>query len=140
MPPRRRRQVVASTRGITLDSGALIAAERNDRRFWTEWKRALLDDVEIRLPAIVVAQTWRDPRQATMASVIAACAAVDVTVPLARTAGRLLARTGGSDAVDAAVVAVASAHQDEVWCSDPRDIAALAEAATDGRGLAIRTF
>jgi hypothetical protein len=27
--------------GLTLDSGALIAAERGDRRFWAFWKEAI---------------------------------------------------------------------------------------------------
>ena len=27
--------------GLTLDSGALIAAEKGDKRFWTYWEEAL---------------------------------------------------------------------------------------------------
>ena len=47
---------------------------------------------------------------------------------LGKTAGVLLARSGGDDAIDAALVCLA-ADGDDVLTSDPSDLRALAEAA-----------
>ncbi len=55
-----------------------------------------------------------------------------VTVPLddqlGRRAGVLLSRSGLSDAIDAALVALCD-HDDEILTSDPDDLHALAQAA-----------
>jgi hypothetical protein len=53
---------------------------------------------------------------------------VPVDDVLGRRAGMLLAVSGGSDAVDAAVVCLA-ADGDDILISDPGDLRALAEAA-----------
>jgi hypothetical protein len=77
-------------RGITLDTGALIAADANDAEFWRAWKRAARNGTPITLPAVVLAQAWRDHRQALLARAVKKCAISVVDETTARTIGELL--------------------------------------------------
>jgi hypothetical protein len=59
--------------GLTLDSGALIAFERMDRRVLSVLARALARRETFAVPAGVVGQVWRDGRtQARLARLLAA--------------------------------------------------------------------
>ena len=115
--------------GITLDAGALIAAERNDRDFWAFYKDATQEGVVMNLPAGVLAQVWRGSEQARLAKLISSCHVVPLDEGLAKAAGLLCGRTGTSDVVDASVVAVAAQRGDPVLTSDARDIRKLATSA-----------
>jgi predicted nucleic acid-binding protein len=115
--------------GLTLDTGALIAADRNDRAFWAFFKEASNREVVPVIPAPVLAQAWRSPRQARLAQLVKACSVEPLEEGLARAAGELLARATASDVVDAAVVAGAARRGDAVLTSDPRDLRRLAAAA-----------
>jgi len=115
--------------GLTLDTGALIAAERNDREFWAFFKEASEREVVPVIPAPVLAQAWRSPRQARLAQVVKACFVEPLEESLAKTAGELLGRAKVSDVVDAAVVAGAAGRGDVVLTSDPRDLRRLAAVA-----------
>jgi len=108
---------------LTLDTGALIAADRGDRRFWAFWKAVL--DVEKHIPAPVVAQAWRGNRNARMARVIAACFVIPLDEELAREAGELCGSTRTSDIVDATVAVVANRLHDNVVTADSSDITRL---------------
>ena len=112
--------------GLTLDTGALIAASRNDRSFWAFWKEALVRGVVPVIPAPALAQAWRNPRQARLAQVVKACWVEPLDETLARSAGELCGRARTSDVVDAAVVAGAAQRGDAVLTSDPRDLRRLA--------------
>ena len=59
--------------GVTYDTGALIAADRGERRVWAR-HRALLSHREVpTVPAPVVAQSWRgSARQVQLARLLAA--------------------------------------------------------------------
>ena len=114
--------------GITLDAGALIAAERNDRKFWGYWKRSV--PTERTIPAVVIAQAWRGSRSARVATVINGCRVEPVDEFLAKAAGELLARSGTADAIDAIVVASAARRGDVILTSDPGDLRRLAAFAT----------
>jgi len=48
---------------MTVDTGALIAFERNDRRVAGIIERALTHRVRLAVPAGVVGQSWRDGRR-----------------------------------------------------------------------------
>lgn len=115
-------------RGLTLDAGALIAFERNDRRAVLLLARALEEALELAIPAGVVGQVWRDGRrQARLARLLAAR---QVTIePLddqrARAAGQLCGVRGTADVIDASVVLCARARKHRVVTSDPDDLAAL---------------
>jgi predicted nucleic acid-binding protein len=117
-------------RGVTLDTGALIAAEANDAEFRTAWERAISGGVRITRPAVVLAQAWRSQRQARMARAVKRCRVSIVDEVGARAVGELLAVARAADVVDAAVVIDALRRHDEVWTSDPDDLHLLASAVS----------
>ena len=113
-----------------LDSGALIALEGNDRRMWRRLKGSLQAASPPRTHGGVVAQVWRGGarRQARLATALQAVEIVPLDARLGRRAGVLLARSGLSDAIDAALVALAD-HGDQIITSDPDDLAVLVAAS-----------
>jgi predicted kinase len=110
--------------GLTLDSGALIAAEKGDRRFWALWKEALNRGATVTVPAAVLAQVWRGD-SAVIARVLRGCEVEDLSEEGAKRVGRLLAASRTTDVVDASVVVGAAARRDVVVTSDRRDIERL---------------
>jgi predicted nucleic acid-binding protein len=114
--------------GLTLDAGALIAFEKNDRRVVALLARALVHEHSLAVPAGVVGQVWRDGRrQARLARLLAAD---DVKIePLddqcARAAGQLCGVSGTFDVIDASVVLCARSHGHRIATSDPDDIRTL---------------
>lgn len=116
---------------LVLDAGALIALDRNERPMWTRLK-VLAQTGE--LPVThggVVGQVWRGgPRQARLATALAGIDVKALDEDLGRSAGELLAATGMSDVVDAALALVA-VDGDEIVTLDRDDMALLA--AVTGR-------
>ena len=110
--------------GLTLDSGALIAADKGDRRFWALWKEALDRGAVVTMPAAVVAQVWRG-NSAVIARVLQGCEVEALSEERAKRIGRLLAVSRTTDVVDASVVVGAAARRDAVVTSDPRDMGRL---------------
>lgn len=114
--------------GVTLDAGALIAFERNDRRVVAALRLALERDMPITVPAGVVGQVWRDgSRQVRLARLLGG---VGVTVETlddagARLAGQRCGATGTRDVTDAVVVLGASARGDRIFTSDIDDLRRL---------------
>jgi hypothetical protein len=89
--------------GLTLDAGALIAFERNDRRIVALLLRNLQHGHRLAVPAGVVGQVWRDGRrQARLARLLGA--APTEVIPLddrrAREAGQLCRVRGTADVID----------------------------------------
>jgi hypothetical protein len=113
--------------GLTLDSGALIAAEKQDRHFWTIWEEALERAVLMTVPAPVVAQVWRGSRP-MIARLLQACQVEGMDEAGAKKVGELLAKSRTADIVDAVVVLGAAARRDAVLTSDPEDMLRLAGA------------
>ncbi len=114
--------------GITLDTGALIGIDRNDRRVLALLDRAAQRSETVTIPASALAQAVRNlPRQARLARLLrqpnAAIQALDR--PDAIAVGRLLAATGTSDVVDAHVVVCARRAGQTVITSDPGDLRRL---------------
>lgn len=114
--------------GLVLDSGALIAGERGDRRFWTAFKDVQLRGTTIVIPSLVIAQVWRDPSQAIVARLVKASEVVAMDLAVARDVGRLCAASGTADIVDAMVVVVAHRLDADVATSDTKDIRVLMDA------------
>jgi len=112
--------------GLTLDSGALIAAERGDRRFWALWERAEQRDADVTVPANVLAQVYRGSRSAIVARVVRACVVEPVDEALARRIGEICGRSGVDDVVDVSVVVGAAARRDHVVTTDVRDLTRIA--------------
>ena len=115
---------------LILDSGALIALERNDRAMWRRLKTSLLANTVPLTHGGVVGQVWRGagPRQAMLARALDGIDVRPLTDTLGRGAGELLARSRSKDVVDAALVLLA-ADGDEILTSDVDDIAPLARLA-----------
>lgn len=112
--------------GLTLDSGALIAADRNVRSFWAFFKEAIDRGVVPVIPAPALAQAWRSSRQARLAQLVKACWVEPLDESLAKSTGELCGAAKTSDVVDAAVVASAAQRGDVVLTSDPKDLRRLA--------------
>lgn len=116
---------------IVLDSGALVALERNERAMWVRLKAAQVDGDLPLTHAGVLGQVWRGgPRQARLSQALAGIDVRPLDVKLGRTAGQLLGATGLSDVVDAAVVFLAH-DGDDIVTADHGDLEPLA--ATLGR-------
>lgn len=115
---------------LVLDSGALIALERNDRAMWRRLKAAQIAGQVPLCHGGVVGQAWRGhgPRQALLARALGGLDIRGLDDALGRSAGELLAATRKADVVDAALVLLAD-DGDRIVTSDPGDLAALATAA-----------
>ncbi len=114
--------------GVTMDTGGLIALDRNDRQVIVLLARAVVTNSRVTIPASALAQAIRRPeRQARLARLIRQ-PTVDL-VPLDRVdavhVGRLLAASGTSDVVDAHVVVCARRSNQRVVTSDPGDLSLL---------------
>jgi hypothetical protein len=86
-------------------------------------------DVDVRTSSAAVAQVWRGgASQVGVSHALRGAEEVPLDRAMARRVGELLARSGTSDVIDAAVVLLA-ATGDIVLTSDPVDVARLADAA-----------
>jgi len=112
---------------LVLDSGALIALEKNDRAMWRRLKSSLVTGEAPVSHGGVIAQAWRGggPRQALLAKALAAIDVRGLDESLGLAAGELLARAGGNDVIDAAVVLLAY-DGDDIVTSDIEDLQPLA--------------
>lgn len=116
------------TAGVTLDAGALIAVDRDDRRVTVLLARARETGARLTVPSSALAQAIRRPdRQARLARLVRQ-PTTDV-VPLDRvdatSVGRLLAASGTADVVDAHVVICARRAGQRVVSSDAYDLLSL---------------
>jgi hypothetical protein len=114
--------------GLTLDTGALIAFERNDRRVVAIIRRALKLGIPLAVPAGVVGQAWRDGRRQARLARLLGSDLVEVE-PLddrtARAAGQLCGATHTDDVIDASVVLCARSRGHGVLTSDVEDLRRL---------------
>src|SRR5262245_15640615 len=115
---------------LVLDTGALIALERNDRAMWRRLKSALLLSQIPITHGGVVGQVWRGrgPRSALLVLALASVDVRAVDEGLGKRSGELLGRAKKSDVIDAALVLL-SADGDAIATSDPDDLKPLAQAA-----------
>lgn len=114
--------------GVTLDAGALIALDRNDRRVIVLLARAMQTSSRVTVPASALAQAVRRPeRQVRMARLIRQPFADVVALDRVDSVnvGRLLAASGTSDVVDAHVVICGRRAKQPVATTDPDDLSRL---------------
>jgi predicted nucleic acid-binding protein len=114
--------------GLTLDAGALIAFERNDRRIVALLLRNLQHGQRLAVPAGVVGQVWRDGRRQTRLARLLGAEQTEVIAlddRRARDAGQLCGVRRTSDVIDASVVLCARTRGDRIVTSDPDDIRRL---------------
>ncbi len=118
--------------GIAFDAGGLIALDRNDRRVVALIARATERGMRITIPATALAQALRNPaRQARLSRLIRQPGTdlIPLDGPDATAVGRLLARTGTADIVDAHVVICALRAGQAVVTSDAADLRGIAPEA-----------
>jgi hypothetical protein len=117
-----------ATQGVTLDTGALIALDRGDKRMIALLQAAVTARSVFRVPAGVVAQAWRNgPTQAVLARFLRSESVTIVALDSehARACGELCAAARTSDVIDASVVITARTHRDPIITSDLPDIRRL---------------
>lgn len=114
---------------LVLDSGALIALERNDRSMWRRLKAAHLHGTVPLSHGGVIGQAWRGrgPRQALLVKALAGIDVRPLDDTLGRAAGELLGVARRRDVIDAALVLLAR-DGDHIVTSDADDIEPLARA------------
>jgi hypothetical protein len=101
--------------GVTYDTGALIAGDRNDRRMWALHVGFIAEEVVPAVAAPVVAEAWRGgSRQASLARMLAGCDIETMSGEQARRVGELAGRADHEDIVDVAVVEGAARREDDV--------------------------
>jgi hypothetical protein len=121
--------------GVTYDTGALVAAERNDRRMWARHGALLDQEVVPTVPAPVLAEAWRGgARQASLSRLLAVCEVEPMSAAQARRVGVLARKAGHDDIVDVTVVEGAIRRGDAIVTADDAEIRRIADAA----GVAVR--
>lgn len=113
---------------VVYDAGALVAADRSDRAFWADHRVRLERDVVPVVPAPVVAQVSRSPRQAQLRRLLRGCDVLPLDEAAAHRCGALLCLAGTADIADASVVDAAG-RAAELVTGDRRDIDRLVAAA-----------
>jgi PIN domain len=112
-------------RPVVYDAGVLVAADRNVRQVWAEHRVRLESGIIPVVPSPVIAQVSRSPVQAQLRRLLRGCEVAELTEHVAHAAGRLLARAGTSDVVDAVVAQTAADRRADVLTGDRADIGRL---------------
>lgn len=116
--------------GVTYDTGALVAGERNDRRMWALHAGLLAEEVAPVVPAPVLAEAWRGgARQASLSRLLAMCDMEPMSEDQARQVGVLAGKAAHDDIVDVTVVEGAIRRRDAVVTSNEDHIRRVANAA-----------
>ena len=126
--------IVGNANGVTYDTGALIAAERNDRSTWEFHADTLSRGATPTVPAGVLAQAWRGGPQPLLSRFLKGCRIEVLDERLARQVGSSCRRSGLTDVVDMSVVVGAQERGDVVVTGDRKDVAPLAQSL----GMAVR--
>jgi hypothetical protein len=111
-----------------LDTGALIALDRGDKRMIALLHTALAQGRVFRLPAGVVGQARRDGRvQVTLARFLRSeeVEVIPLDEQLARACGELCGAANSADIIDASVVILARERRDSIVTSDPNEMRRL---------------
>jgi len=116
--------------GVTYDTGALVAAERNDRAMWALHAGFLAEEVAPTVPSPVLAEAWRGGgRQASLSRLLALCVIEPMSEDQARRVGVLAGKAAHDDIVDVTVVEGAARRRDAIVTANDTHIRAIAEAA-----------
>ena len=111
-----------ATRGVTFDTGVLIALERRHAGALALLRACRMSRASITIPATVVAEWWRG----THRRLLEIGSIEPLSAALAQRAGELLAETNGSNAIDATVVVSAAQRGDLIVTGDAVDLRRLA--------------
>jgi predicted nucleic acid-binding protein len=124
-----------SADGLTYDTGALIAAERDDRLVWALHRAAITRGLPPTVPAGVLAEAWRGGPQHRLSMMLQGCQIEPLSEAQARRVGALIARCGVDDTVDVAVAESAMRRNDAVVTSNRAHIEQVGDAV--GRRIPI---
>ena len=113
---------------IVYDTGALLAAERQNPDFIKLHEQLKARRIRPVVPIVVLAQSWRGGPQHRLSMVLKGCEILPGSERLGRAAGAACAAAGTTDVVDAIVVATAIAQGASVITSDSGDLKLLADA------------
>jgi hypothetical protein len=116
-------------KAVVYDAGVLTAADRSKRRVWAEHRVRLEAGVIPMVPASVVAQVSRSPKQAQMRRLLRGCEVVAFDEAAAHAAGALLGKTRTRDVVDASVAELSIRKVADIVSDDADDIQRLLAAA-----------
>jgi predicted nucleic acid-binding protein len=120
--------------GVTFDTGALIGLERRTERMKAVLAQIAHCQLPVTIPAVVIGEWYRGQRDSQR--VLALAKYVEPTTEeLARIAGKALRAIGGSNTIDAIVMASAARRGDVVYTADIDDLRALAQVFPDVRVL-----
>lgn len=115
--------------GVTYDTGALIAADHNDRRMWALHAGFLAEEVSPTVPAPVLAEAWRGGgRQAILSRFLALCTLEPMNEQQAKSVGILAGNANHHDIVDVTVVEGAIRGHDAIITSNHTHIRKIADA------------
>lgn len=114
---------------VVYDAAVLVAADRNSRSAWAEHRVRLEAGILPVVPAPVVAQVSRSPRQVQLRRLLRGCEVVSLTEQRAHSAGRLLGLAGSRDVVDAVVADTAAEFGADLVTGARADIRRLLDAA-----------
>lgn len=123
-------------RPFTLDTGALIAAERHRLRMKRLLELARADSVPLIVPGVCAAEWWRgrtDRRERVLKAVVVEHG----DDALMKLAGEVLASIPSATCIDAIVMATAARHGGVVLTSDVDDLMRLQEAFPNVRVLGV---
>jgi predicted nucleic acid-binding protein len=111
-------------RGITLDTGALVAIERRKQRGTQLLELAKQRLAVLAVPIPVIAEWWRG-RTDVRERILDVVNVEPLTLAVAKAAGEAQAQISRSTAVDAIVMAFAASRGDVVFTGDPNDLEKL---------------
>lgn len=117
---------------LILDAGFLVSVDRGERSAQEFLTAALVHETPLTTTHPVVAQVWRNgTRQARLARFLQSV--VIIALDNGPEVGKLLARSGTSDVVDAHLVVVAVQRSEPVLTGDVDDLKLLVDALPDRR-------
>jgi hypothetical protein len=114
---------------VVYDAGVLIAGDRSERRTWAEHRLRLEAGIIPLVPAPVVAQASRSPRQVQMRRLLRGCEVVTFDEAAAHAAGSLLGKTRTTDVVDASAAVLSIRYGADIVSDDSNDIERLLSVA-----------
>jgi predicted nucleic acid-binding protein len=119
---------------ITLDTGALIAIERRRQRMLRVLRAAEQTATPIVVPAVVLAEWWREPPTERMRTLLEAFTIESLDAQRAKLAGRSMTAVPEATTIDALVMASAAVGGGVVYTSDVDELQRLGRYFPEVRG------
>jgi predicted nucleic acid-binding protein len=110
--------------GITFDTGALIALERQERRMRDVYLTTAMTGSTVTVPTPVIVEWWREHGRRGE-QLLRGMDLEPLTPRIAKLAGDAIKATPGATAIDAIVMASAAQRGDIVYTSDVEDLESL---------------